>query len=61
VIYYGQILTKIHRVGERIKEEFLSHLDQTMFKYFARSMTSILFVEPIKLLKKDISSSPRDN
>ena len=38
VTYCGQILIKILKDGEKMREEFLLHLALTLFKCFAKSM-----------------------
>ena len=61
VTYYGQILTKILKDGEKIKEEFHLLSDRTLFKCFAKSMILIWYVELIKLSNRDINFSLRDS
>ena len=61
VTYYGQILTKILKDGEKIKEEFHLLSDRTLFKCFPKSMILIWYVELIKLSNRDINFSLRDS
>ena len=39
VIYYGVTLTKIQKLGEKMKEESVILLELTMYRYFVRNMT----------------------
>jgi len=61
VTCYGPILIKKLKGGDKIKEEYPSHLALIWFKCSAKNMTLTSFVEPTRWLNKATNFLLRDS